>query len=72
MCVICVQEIANAQEELQDPSTPVERREELGRIVQGYESMMQTRQQDIKRIEADLSVQGSALQGESCPKGNRS
>ena len=72
MCVICVQRLASAQEELQDPSTPVERREWLGRIVQGYESIIQTSQQDIEIIEADLRVQRSALQGESCPKGNRS
>ena len=72
MCVICVQWIANAQEELQDPSTHVERREVLGRDVQDYESTIQTCQQEIKKIDADLRVQRSALQGESCPKGNRS
>ena len=72
MCVICVQRIANAQEKLQDPSTPVARREKLRRSVQFNESSMQTCQQNIKEIDADLRVQRSALQGESCPKGNRS
>ena len=72
MCVICVQDIADAQEKLQDPSTPVCRREGLGRDVQVYESTIQTCQQEIKEIDADLRVQRSALQGESCPKGNRS
>ena len=68
MCVICVQLIANAQEELQDPSTPVERREGLGRTVQLYESTIQPGQQAMEKIEADLRVQRSALQGESCPR----
>ena len=72
MCVICVQDIANAQEELQDPSTPVKLREELEWNVQDYESDIQTFQQELKGIDADLRVQRSALQGESCPKGNRS
>ena len=72
MCVICVQDIADAQEELQNPSTPVWQREELGRNLQTYESGMQIIQQGIKGIDADLRVQRSALQGESCPKGNRS
>ena len=63
MCVICVQDIANAQEELQDPSTPVERREGLGRDVQVYESTIQTCQQEINENDADLRVQRSALQG---------
>ena len=72
MCVICVQDIANAQEELQDPSTPVRWRETLGRNVQKYESYIQTCQQEIKGIDADLRVERSALQGELCPKGNRS
>ena len=72
MCVICVQEIANAQEELQDPSTPVERREELEGNVQLYESTIQICQQGINENYADLRVQRSALQGESRPKGNRS
>ena len=68
MCVICVQEIADAQEELQDPSTPVRLREGLGGNVQLYESAIQTCQQEIKGIDADLRVQRSALQGESCPR----
>ena len=72
MCVICVQYIADAQEELQDPSTPVWQREELGRKVQLYEISIQTCQQEIGGFDADLRVQRSALQGESCPKGNRS
>ena len=72
MCVICVQVIAYDQEELQDPSTPVWRREELGRNVQGFESTVQTIQQEIGGLDADLRGQRSALQGESCPKGNRS
>ena len=67
-----MQEIADAQEELQEPSTPVWRREELGRDVQGYESDIQTIQQEIGGLDADLRGQRSALQGESCPKGNRS
>ena len=71
MCVICVQLIADAQEEKQDLSTSVERREELGRDVLRYESKIQTWQQDIGRYNAELEVQRSALQGESCPKGNR-
>ena len=70
--VICVQRLANAQEKQQDPSNPVERREEMGMEVQAYESHIQTSQQNIERIEADLRVERSALQGESCPKGNRS
>ena len=72
MCVICVQWIANAQVKLQDPSTSVRQREKLEGKAQGYESNIQTSQQKIKGIDADLSVQRSALQGESCPKGNRS
>ena len=72
MCVICVQEIANAQEELQDPSTPVERREELEGNVQLYESTIQICQQEINENDADLRVQRSAIPGESRPKGNRS
>ena len=67
-----MQRIANAQEELQDPSTPVEQREELGRNVQDYESNIQTWQQKIGGLDADLRGQRSTLQGESCPKGNRS
>ena len=65
MCVICVQMIANAQEELQDPSTPVAQREKLGRDVQLYESFTQNRQQKIGIIDADLRVERSALQGEA-------
>ena len=72
MCVICVQGIAKAQKKLQDPFTPVELRVVLGRDVQGYESNIQTRQRAIERIEPHIRVQRSALQGESCPKGNRS
>ena len=71
MCVICVQGLAYAQEEQQKPSTCVEEREKLGRNVQIYESNIQTRQQDIIRYDAAIVDQRSALQGESCPKGNK-
>ena len=68
MCVFCVQYIANAQEPQQNPFTHVE-----WRIVsRRYDRNIQTKKQEIKRIDADLRVQRSALQGELCPKGNRS
>ena len=72
MCVICVQGIADAQEELQDLSTPVWRRDLLGRSVQRYERYIQTYQQDIRRYDLAIEEQRSAFRGESCPKGNRS
>ena len=67
MCVICVQWIADAQEEQQKPSTGVERRERLGRNEQTYERYIQTYQQDIRIFDADIEAQRSALRGESCP-----
>ena len=64
MCVICVQKIADAQERLNHPSISVEDREILCRNVQNYESFIQTDQQTIGRIDADLIVRRLALQGE--------
>ena len=63
-----MQWIANSQEELQNSSTSVERREVLGRDVQAYESTIQACQQDMRRYNSELEVQRTALQGESCPR----
>ena len=66
MCVICVQLIANAQGRQLKPYTPVEVKEELQWQVKRYQSVIQSYLQEIGNLNAELEVQWSALQGESC------
>ena len=61
MRVFCVQLIANAQERLQNSSINLGGKE---REVHRYKSFIRTHQQTIGRIDVDIKVQMSALQGE--------
>ena len=65
MCVICVQWIASDLEELKNPSISEERRKELERGVKIWKEAIQRNKDKIESYD-------SRLQGESCPKGNRS
>ena len=67
MCVLCVQEIASCQRDLQDPSTSAERRRELQREVQVYENAIKSRKSRISSYDADIKQHQAAmaaLQGE--------
>ena len=64
-CVICVQRIARDLESLKDPSISEGRREWLERKVKSMKDAIQVHQAYIESCD-------SQLQGESCPKGNRS
>ena len=65
MCVICVQLIASFLEALKDPSISEGRRKELEEDVEYWKEAIQERKVRIECIDSEL-------QGESCPKGNRS
>ena len=65
MCVICVQELASYLEELKNPSISEAWRELLEEHVKDLKEAIQVHKDKIESCD-------SALQGESCPKGNRS
>ena len=67
MCVLCVQEIAGWQWELQHPSTNAERRRVLQERVQPYENVIKSHKSDISSYDADIKQHQAAmaaLQGE--------
>ena len=67
MCVLCVQEIAKLQGELQHPSTSAERRWELQEEVQGYENRIKSHKSSISSDDAVIKQHQAAmaaLQGE--------
>ena len=59
--------MTGVQMKLKSPSINVREREVLQRDLQTYESNLQTYQRAMPGIETDLTVQRSALRGESCP-----
>ena len=65
MCVICVQVLASNLEDLKSPSIFEGGREVLEEDVKYYKEVIQVHKDQIKSCD-------SQLQGESCPKGNRS
>ena len=67
MCVLCVQEIAKLQGDLQRPSTSAERRRELQEEVQDYENWIKSLKSHISSDDADIKQHQAAmaaLQGE--------
>ena len=67
MCVLCVQEIAQRQRELQHPSTSAERRRELQEQVQDYENWIKSSKSSISLSDAAIKqyqAAMAALQGE--------
>ena len=60
MCVLCVQELAELQGELEDPSTSAERRRELQEEVQRCENRIKSCKSAISSRDAAMA----ALQGE--------
>ena len=67
MCVLCVQDIAKLQGELQRPSTSAERRRELQEVVQGRENAIKSYKSDISSYDDAIKQHQAAmaaLQGE--------
>ena len=67
MCVLCVQEIAKLQRELQDPSISTERRRDLQVEVQERENRIKRYKSSISSLDADIKQHQAAmaaLQGE--------
>ena len=71
MCVIFVQELARDRKQMAEFSISDVLWDQLKMQVERQNGIMQRYKQQIASIDSDIQEQNSALQGESCPEGNR-